>query len=81
MTFVLCANRDDIDGWGAAYQSATKMTIAAARDEYVNCENNGRTDSGKTHKEHESDHFDKNGNHWSESHSSHKSSVRRLSGL
>merc|ERR1719424_1432205 len=60
---VTCLRNEDVhDHWGSRYDSAYEMTLQAARKEYVGCRNNGRTDSGKTHKEHSAHHYDKHGN-------------------
>jgi hypothetical protein len=61
---VTCLRNEDVhDHWGSRYDSAYEMTLQAARNEYVNCRRNGRTDSGKTHKEHSAHHYDSKGNH------------------
>ena len=61
---VTCLRNEDVhDHWGSSYDSAYEMTLQAARKEYVGCRRNGRTDSGKTHKEHSASHYDSKGDH------------------
>jgi hypothetical protein len=61
---VTCLRKEDVhDHWGSAYNYAHEMSLPAARKEYVGCSTNGRTDSGKTHKQHAAHHYDKSGNH------------------
>jgi hypothetical protein len=61
---VTCLRNEDVhDHWGSKYDSAYEMSLSAARKEYVGCRSNGRTDSGKTHKEHSASHYDSKGDH------------------
>jgi len=61
---VTCLRNEDIhDDWGSAYDNDHQMTLQEARLEYTGCRDNGRTDSGMTHQQHSSDHYDSNGVH------------------